>query len=141
MSFITINKCFYRPLVGLLAIDGVAEIVTEYLEKNLWDYSIESHYSKRGCNNNADSCENWNEYLALIKTRQWANSQGFPVTWSWEMNTNLFETDSPPYYGDVLFLDWLGDYSHWIKVKKENQDEIVEYLKSVGILQSTLDFI
>lgn len=53
-----------------------------------------------------------------------------PVHYIWQSASDIFSEDDPPYLGDVLFLDFLGDESVWIKVKKSEEREIRAYLES-----------
>lgn len=115
----------YKIISSLLPVDDVCDLIFKYLEKNLWEYG----FSKVGTNGNADSCESWQEYKEELEFKI-TRRHGVPAHFYWQCATELFLEDSPPYEGDVLFLDFLEDYSIWIKVKKDDQRAIIDYLES-----------
>lgn len=89
---------------------------------HLWDLPL----CDTNCNNNAASCESFYEFMALPES--YFDKHRHPVHFTWEENSDLFADDEKPYVGDVLCLDYLGDYSMWIKVDKKDEPMVRAYL-------------
>lgn len=131
-KFIQLYKILSSKLLG---IDDISFLIIEYAQKNLWDYKV---HNDRGCNENADSCGSWDEYLKLISNRALGLD---PVTFEWECDSDIFSEDKVPYTEDVLFLDFLANYSVWVKVNKSDQLRIMKYLENKMNFSSQLDML
>jgi hypothetical protein len=92
----------------------------------LWEISTENKYQNHGCNGEVGSFPSWSEFLSSPYCEYY--DINLPVHWKWECNSKIFADDDIPYIGDVLFFDYLGDESVWIKVKKTDEPHVKAWL-------------
>jgi hypothetical protein len=103
-------------------------ICLEYTRSRLWEMATVKNHSE-----NADSTESFDEYLKWDHNHN--TSHGHPVSFAWQQNTDLFSDDMVPYYGDVLFIYYRQNYAMWVKVSKDEEPRIRQYLESIKLVQ------
>ena len=113
----------------------------EYSEKNLWEYSniffdgnpvtaCVPYQDVEDCGN-AVFCESWSHYIAKVENINKHKYVRMPIHFYWVCDCSTFREE---YSGDLLFLSFLNDYSLSIKVCKEDEPKIRDYLKSIYLL-------
>jgi len=100
---------------------------------HLWEFKRQDV----GNNDNADSFDSFEEFLkSEEKVKEKYRN---PVHFHWEENSDLFSEEEE--IGtfdtcDVLQLDYLGNYSLWIKVNKDEEGIITKYLAECDLVQT-----
>lgn len=128
----------YKILSSAFSVDDLCYMIIEYLEKNLWEYNHRFMGNNRnvnavnhvGFNEISDIFASWSEFVKFSNTYRYHPTHNcIPVHFAWIC-------DSSTFYVESLYINFLGNYCVSVKVSKDDETQIREYLRSACLLNN-----